>query len=82
MVFKLLRENNVVIHDLSLRGESDVPHQIDVHIETGGQNRRIIMECKGFDVSGDKVGLEIVRSFWAVVDDIKPDEGFIPAFAG
>ncbi len=31
MVFKALHECNVVIHDVSLTGESEVPHQIDVH---------------------------------------------------
>jgi hypothetical protein len=30
MVFKALEESTAVIHDLSLLGESDVSHQIDV----------------------------------------------------
>jgi hypothetical protein len=77
MVFKGLDESNAVVHDLKLVGESDVAHQIDVHLTVGGRNRRVIVECKDFDVSGDKFGLDIVRNFWAVVDDTKPDEGVI-----
>jgi hypothetical protein len=30
MVFKVLEESTAVIHDVSLLGESDVSHQIDV----------------------------------------------------
>ena len=77
MVFKALDESNAVIHDLKLVGESDVAHQIDVHLTVGGRNRRVIVECKDFDVSGDKVGLDIVRNFWAVLDDTKADEGIM-----
>jgi Restriction endonuclease len=42
-----------------------------------GQSRRVLIECKDFDISGDKVGLPIVRNFWAVLDDTRADEGFI-----
>ena len=77
MVFKALQEQRAVIHDLSLLGESDVSHQIDVQMEVDGQKRRTIIECKDFDISGGKVGLDIVRNFWAVIDDTKADEGII-----
>jgi Restriction endonuclease len=77
MVFKALEESTAVIHDVSLVGESDVSHQIDVHVTVEGQSRRVLIECKDFDTSGDKVGLPIVRDFWAVLDDTKANEGFI-----
>jgi hypothetical protein len=76
MVFKALEESTAVIHDVSLLGESDVSHQIDVHVTVEGQSRRVLIECKDFDISCDKVGLPIVRNFWAVLDDTRADEGF------
>jgi len=48
-----------------------------VTIENAGVKRRILIECKDFDISGDKVGLDIVRNFWAVVNDTKPRESII-----
>lgn len=77
LVLKALNESGVVIHDLKLAGDSDVPHQIDVNVEVDGKAKHLIVECKDFDVSGNKVGLNIVRSFWAVVDDTGADESWI-----
>jgi hypothetical protein len=77
LTFKSLNESGVVVHNLKLRGESDVPHQIDVSVEFRGLKRRVLIECKDFDISGDPVGLSVVRDFWGVVDDIKPDEAII-----
>jgi hypothetical protein len=77
MVFKALEQNHVVIHDVSLIGASDVAHQIDVKVTVNGQSRHILIECKDFDISGDKVGPPIVRNFWAVVDDTKAEEAII-----
>ena len=76
-VFKSLRKNETVIHDIKLVGESDVKHQIDVTIEKDSKKKRILIECKDFDASGKKVGLGIVRDFWGVVDDVHPDEAII-----
>lgn len=76
-VFKTLEESGVVIHDLKLIGETGVKHQIDVVIEKEDKKHRIIIECKDFDISGNKVGLGIVRNLWAVIDDSKPDESII-----
>jgi hypothetical protein len=50
----------------SAEGTSDVSHKIDLHVTVEGQSRRVLIECKDFDISGDKVGLPIVRNFWAV----------------
>ena len=77
IVFKALQESHVVIYDVKLFGESEVPHQIDVSISVDGQARRVIIECKDFDLSGHKVGLEIVRNFWAVAEDTKPDQAIV-----
>ncbi|HDX8589722.1 TPA: restriction endonuclease [Aeromonas dhakensis] len=76
-VLKSLNENHTVIHDIKLIGDSDVKHQIDVTVEEGSIKKRVLIECKDFDVSGDKVGLGIVRDFWGVIDDIHPDEATI-----
>jgi hypothetical protein len=76
-VIKSLRKTGHIIHDIKLTGESDVKHQIDVIIEEPGKNKRVLIECKDFEKSGDKVGLSIVRNFWGVVDDIHPDEAIV-----
>jgi hypothetical protein len=77
IVFKAFDEAGSVIHDMKLLGDSGVAHQIDVTLERGGSRKRLLVECKDFDVSGGKVGLDIVRSFFAVVEDTKPDEAYI-----
>jgi Restriction endonuclease len=77
LVFKILEDRNVVIHDLKLVGDSSVPHQIDVSIEVGGKRRRVIVECKDFDLSRQKVGLDILRNFRSVIEDTKSDEGIV-----
>lgn len=77
MVLKALHQRDVVVHDIGLRGESDVKHQIDVCVERNGMRRRIIVECKDFDLAGDKVGLDIVRSFRSAVEDTEADEALI-----
>ncbi len=77
MVLKVLNEAETVVHDLRLLGDSDVKHQIDVTIEAEGSTRRVLVECKDFDVSGDPVGLGIIRDFFGVVADVRPDEAFV-----
>lgn len=58
LVFKALEDRNAVIHDMELVGEDpDVKHQIDVTVEIAGTTRRVVIECKDFDISGEKVGL-------------------------
>lgn len=76
-VFKALEQSGTVIHDIKLRGDARVPHQIDVIIERNGKRQRILLECKDFDISGKKVGLGIIKDFHSVKDDIKPDEAYI-----
>jgi Restriction endonuclease len=73
ITFHLLTEQTTV-HDMRLRGESGVAHQLDVTVGDGGERKRILVECKDY---ADSVGLPEVRSFWAVVDDLKPDEAFM-----
>jgi|LauGreDrversion4_2_1035121.scaffolds.fasta_scaffold02181_15 hypothetical protein len=77
MVVKHLIDSGKVIHDLKLLGQSDIKHQIDVVVEDEGSKKRILIECKDFDISENLVGLEIIRNFSAVVEDVKPDESFI-----
>jgi hypothetical protein len=82
VVFKALHEQNVVIHDFRLRGDSTVKHQIDVLIEVGGVQKRVLIECKDFDKSGQVVGLGILRDFRSVVEDTKADEAFVLTCTG
>jgi hypothetical protein len=77
IVLKALRENATVVHDLRLVGTSEVKHQIDVTIESQGKRKRVLIECKDFDVSGDLVGLGIIRDFFGVVEDVKPDAAIV-----
>ena len=72
MVFRYIEESGVVLHDRRLIGDTGVKHQIDITIKTNSNKRRVLIECKDFDLSDNKVGLPIIRNFWAVVDDIKP----------
>jgi hypothetical protein len=77
IVLKVLHQQQTVIHDLRLLGESEVKHQIDVTIEAHGRTKRVLVECKDFDVSGDRVGLGIIRDFYGVFSDVHPDEAFV-----
>lgn len=83
VVFAALKSAGSVIHDLKLRGEvSGELHQIDVTVETSGHHRRILLECKDFDLSGKAVGLSTVRDFNGVVADVRPDEAWIVSCNG
>jgi hypothetical protein len=78
VAFAELDRNNVVIHDLKVIGEdTGVKHQIDVYIENGGRAKHVLVECKDYDISGETVGLGVIRDFWGVVDDIHPDEAWV-----
>jgi len=77
IVFKCLNEQNTIIHDLKLIGKTGVKHQIDVIIKKNGKEKRVLIECKEKDLSEKKVGLGIIRNFFGVVDDIKPNEAFV-----
>ena len=80
LVFKSLEMRGIIIHDKKLRGKSGVPSQIDVIAEDKSKRKkRILVECKDFDIKkGKKVGINIVRSFSSVIDDLKPrPEGVI-----
>ena len=82
IVFKKLDIEGVVIHDLKLRGGSRVKHQIDVIIEKQGVKQRTLIECKDFDTSDKKVGLPIVRDFYGVLADLKPQEAWVVTCKG
>ncbi|ANB49268.1 MULTISPECIES: restriction endonuclease [Bacillus] len=82
MVFKILHQKDVVIHDLKLRGgEKKTTHQIDVTVQSKGseKSKRILIECKDIN---KKVGISIVRDFFGAVSQIKPDESFIVTTVG
>ena len=65
------------VHDLRLRGESGVLHQIDAVV--GDARKRVLIETKDFDRAVD---LPVVRNFWGAVEDIGPDEAFIVTTEG
>lgn len=82
LVCKVLKEQNTVVHDLRLRGDSGVKHQIDVRVETADGGRTVLIECKDFHERNGKVGLGIVRDFHSAVTDISPDEAWIVTCIG
>ena len=79
LVLKALEEKDTVIHDIRLTGsDPDVRHQIDVTVEQNNRGkRRLLIECKDFDTSGNKVGIGVVRDFRSVLEDTRADEGII-----
>lgn len=82
MVLKALDYRDVVVHDMRLTGDSTVPHQIDVTVQRGGVDRRILVECKDFDLREAKVNLDIVRSFRSVIEDTGVDDAIIVTCVG
>jgi hypothetical protein len=75
VVYKIFKEDDVVIHDLRLRGDGKTAvHQIDVTIEKQGNKKRILVECKDYD---DVVGIGIIRDFYGAVAQIKPDDAIV-----
>lgn len=81
-VFKAMDAASDVVHDIKLRGDSNVAHQIDVSIKTASGDRRILIECKDFGNSSNKVDLGIIRDFASVVDDTRPDESVVITCVG
>ena len=80
VVYKIFEEDDVVIHDLRLRGEGKAAeHQIDVTIEKEGNRKRILVECKDYD---DVVGIGIIRDFYGAVAQIKPDDAIVVTTEG
>jgi hypothetical protein len=76
IAFRILTERTTV-HDLKLRGDVGVAHQIDAVVGEG--RKRILIEAQDYD---KKVDLPIVRDFSAVVDDLRPDEAFVVTTVG
>ena len=70
-------ERQTTIHDLRLRGSSGVRHQIDVTV--GPERSRLLIECKEYE---SKIGLGIVRDFFGVVEDVRPDRAFVVTTVG
>jgi hypothetical protein len=69
LVYKVVDEENTVIHDLKLRGPGKrAEHQIDVTVSRRGQEQqqRMIVECRDKN-DGNKIGQGAVRDFATVV---------------
>ncbi|UZJ80565.1 restriction endonuclease [Fictibacillus sp. KU28468] len=80
VVFKILNVNDVVIHDMKLRGDGKkTAHQIDVTIEQASVSKRILIECKDYDKT---VGISIIRDFFGAVSQIKPDDAIVVTTMG
>lgn len=75
IVFKLLAEEDTVIHDLTLKGDGKAAsHQIDITIEKQGSKKRTLLECKDYD---KVIGIGIIRDFYGAVAQIKPEEAIV-----
>ena len=80
IVFKVLASEDVVVHDMRLRGTGkQTQHQIDVTVETAGTKKHVLLECKDYD---DVVGIDVVRDFFGAVHQIKPDEAIVVTTKG
>jgi predicted helicase len=80
IVYKILEANNVVIHDLRLKGDGKTAsHQIDVTVQKGSTKKKVLVECKNYD---SKIGIGIVRDFFGAVNQIKPDEAYVVTTVG
>ena len=80
IIFKVLEEDNTVIHDLRLKGDGkSASHQIDVTIEKQGSIKRILIECKDYD---EVVGIGVIRDFYGAVAQIKPEEAIVVTTQG
>ena len=78
-MFKILVENDCVVHDLKLFGVSGVDHQIDVIVESEGKTKRTLIECKDYS---SNIDLGIVKQFWGAVEDLRPDVAIILTCVG
>src|SRR5829696_3745499 len=76
IAFRILT-GRITLHDLRLRGEVGVAHQIDAVV--GEERKRVLIEAKDYDKNVD---LAVVRNFSAVVDDLQPDEAFVVTTVG
>jgi hypothetical protein len=76
IVFKIVQDSAVVVHDVSLRGDGTrTPHQIDVRISCGQHTaHRILVECKEHG-PGTKVSLSEVRDFNGALIQLQPARG-------
>lgn len=85
IIQKLLHRNEVVIHDIRLVGEdTGEKHQVDVTIEKNGVKKHYLFECKDFSKRDayNKVGIDVVRGFFGLCDDVKPDMAAIVSCTG
>lgn len=76
-VLKALRESDIVVHDIKLRDDAGVLRQIDVSIQDAHRLKRVLIECKDLEISGQKVGLDVVTQFYGVKQLVHPDEAII-----
>lgn len=80
VVFQTLYKENLVIHDMRLRGNNKkAQHQIDVTIQDEKSKRRILVECKDYS---SLIGIGIVRDFYGAVSQIQPDEALVVSTKG
>jgi len=85
VVQKLLHQSDVVIHDIRLVGDdTGEKHQVDVIIEKNSVRKHCLFECKDFSERNayNKVGIGIVRGFFGLCDDVKPDLAAIVSCTG
>lgn len=80
VVYKIFEEEDVVIHDLRLRGEGKTAkHQIDVTIEKQDNRKRVLVECKDYE---NVIGIGIIRDFYGAIVQIKPDDAIVVTTKG
>jgi hypothetical protein len=76
IVFKILDESGLVVHDVRLRGAGkEARHQIDVSASYGQGPRRVLVECKDYD--SESVGIGIIRDFNGALIQLQPAQGIV-----
>jgi hypothetical protein len=65
------------VHDVTLRGTSQAPHQVDVLV--GDHRQRALIECKYY---ARKIDMPVVRNFYGAVEDIGCDLAAIVTTVG
>jgi hypothetical protein len=65
------------VHDITLRGSSGAPHQIDVLV--GDERQRALIECKYY---GRAIDMPVARNFYGAVEDLGCDLAAIASTVG
>lgn len=73
-VFKALHDKQTSFKALTLTGDPENQHRIDLTIENGGSSKRILLECLDYDIARKRVEEETITALYDAIDDENIDE--------